>query len=89
MMKDLVESIARALVDHPEAVEVKAVHGSQVTVLELHTHPSDIGKVIGRDGRIAKAIRVLLGATGMKLRTRFTLEIIEQHPSGKAAHAAD
>jgi uncharacterized protein len=87
-MKELVESIAKALVDHPEAVEVKAVHGSQVTVLELHTHPSDVGKVIGREGRIAKAIRVLLGATGMKLHTRFTLEIIENQSSAKASHVA-
>ena len=56
-MKELVEDIARALVDHPEGVEVKAVEGSQVTVLELRVHPEDLGKVIGRQGRTAKAIR--------------------------------
>ena len=76
-MKELVEAIARALVDHPEAVEVKAVEGSQVTVLELRGHPEDLGKVIGRQGRTAKAIRTLLGAGGMKLRKRYTLEILE------------
>ena len=76
-MKELVEAIARALVDHPEAVEVKAVEGSQVTVLELRVHQEDLGKVIGRQGRTAKAIRTLLGAGGMKLRKRYTLEILE------------
>jgi predicted RNA-binding protein YlqC (UPF0109 family) len=76
-VKELVESIARALVDHPEDVQVKSVEGSQVTVLELRVHPEDLGKVIGRQGRTAKAVRTLLGAAGMKLRKRFTLEILE------------
>ncbi len=61
----------------PEDVEVKSVDGSQVTVLELRVHPEDLGKVIGRQGRTAKAIRTLLGASGMKLHKRFTLEILE------------
>ena len=64
-MKELVEEIAKALVDHPEGVQVNAVDGSQVTVLELRVHPEDLGKVIGRQGRTAKAIRTLLGAAGM------------------------
>jgi hypothetical protein len=76
-VKELVEAIARALVDHPEEVQVKSVDGSQVTVLELRVHPEDLGKVIGRQGRTAKAIRTLLGAGGMKVRKRFTLEILE------------
>jgi predicted RNA-binding protein YlqC (UPF0109 family) len=76
-MKELVEQIARALVDHPEQVQVKAVDGEQVTVLELKVAPDDLGKVIGRQGRTAKSIRTLLGAAGMKLRKRFTLEILE------------
>ena len=76
-MKELVEAIAKALVDHPEDVQVKSVEGSQVTVLELRVHPEDLGKVIGRQGRTAKAIRTLLGASGMKLHKRFTLEILE------------
>src|SRR5436853_7890091 len=75
-MKELVEAIARALVDHPEDVQVQTVEGSQVTVLELRVHPEDLGKVIGRQGRTAKAVRTLLGAAGMKLKRRFTLEIL-------------
>jgi uncharacterized protein len=76
-MRDLVESIAKALVDHPEQVQVKAIEGEQVTVLELRVHPEDLGKVIGKQGRTAKSIRTLLGAAGMKLRKRYTLEILE------------
>jgi predicted RNA-binding protein YlqC (UPF0109 family) len=76
-MKDLVETIARALVDHPEEVQVKSGEGAQVTVLELRVHPEDLGKVLGRQGRTAKAIRTLLGAAGMKHRKRYTLEILE------------
>ncbi|HUJ30094.1 MAG TPA: KH domain-containing protein [Candidatus Acidoferrum sp.] len=76
-MKDLVEQIAKALVDHPDQVQVKAIEGEQVTVLELRVHPEDLGKVIGRQGRTAKSIRTLLGAAGMKLKKRFTLEILE------------
>jgi predicted RNA-binding protein YlqC (UPF0109 family) len=76
-MKDLVESIARALVDRPESVQVRSVEGEQVTVLELRVHPEDLGKVIGKQGRTAKSIRTLLGAAGMKLKKRFTLEILE------------
>jgi uncharacterized protein len=77
-VKELVQEIAKSLVDHPEAVQVTAVEGSQVTVLELRTHPEDLGKVIGRTGRTAKAIRTLLGAMGTKLHKRFALEIIEE-----------
>jgi predicted RNA-binding protein YlqC (UPF0109 family) len=76
-MKDLVESIAKALVDHPEQVLVNAVEGEQVTVLELRVAPDDLGEVIGRQGRTAKSIRTLLGAAGMKLKKRYTLEILE------------
>jgi len=76
-MKELVEAISRALVDHPEDVQVRVVEGEQVIVLELHVNPSDLGKVIGRQGRTAKSIRTILGAAGMKLKKRFTLEILE------------
>jgi predicted RNA-binding protein YlqC (UPF0109 family) len=76
-MKELVETIARALVDHPDDVKVKSGEGAQVTVLELQVHPQDLGKVIGRQGRTAKAIRTLLGAAGLKQRKRYTLEILE------------
>jgi predicted RNA-binding protein YlqC (UPF0109 family) len=76
-MKELVEAIAKALVDNPEHVQVKAVEGEQVTVLELRVDPSDLGKVIGRQGRTAKSIRTILGAAGMKIKKRLTLEILE------------
>ncbi len=76
-MRELVESIAKALVDHPDQVQVKAIEGEQVTVLELRVHPEDLGKVIGKQGRTAKSIRTLLGAAGMKLKKRYTLEILE------------
>jgi uncharacterized protein len=76
-MKDLVEVVAKALVDHPDDVQVRVVEGEQVIVLELRVHPTDLGKVIGRQGRTAKSIRTILGAAGMKLKKRFTLEILE------------
>ena len=76
-MKELVEAIAKALVDNPEQVQVRAVEGEQVTVLELRVHPTDLGNVIGRQGRTAKSIRTILGAAGMKLKKRLTLEILE------------
>lgn len=76
-MKELVEAIAKALVDHPEDVQVKAIEGQEATVIELHVHPEDLGKVIGRQGRTAKAMRTILGASGMKAKKRMTLEIIE------------
>ncbi|HEV2342245.1 MAG TPA: KH domain-containing protein, partial [Candidatus Acidoferrales bacterium] len=66
MIKELVESIAKALVDHPEQVIVNSIEGEQVTVLELRVAQDDLGKVIGRQGRTAKSIRTLLGAAGMK-----------------------
>ena len=76
-IKQLVEEIAKALVDIPEEVAVTEVLGEQVTVLELKVAPSDLGKVIGKQGRTARSIRTLLGAAGMKLNRRFTLEILE------------
>lgn len=76
-MKQLVEDIAKALVDIPEEVSVRAVEGEQVTVLELRVAKSDLGKVIGRQGRIADSVRIILGAAGMKLHRRFTLAILE------------
>ena len=76
-MKQLVHMIAEALVDQPEDVTVTEIVGEQTTVLELRVAQSDLGKVIGRQGRTARAIRTLLGAAGMKLRKRFVLEILE------------
>ncbi len=77
-MKELVELIAQALVDQPEKVVVSQIEGEQTTVLELKVAPEDLGKVIGKQGRTARAIRLILGAAGMKLKRRFTLEIIEK-----------
>jgi len=76
-MKELVEMIAKALVDSPDEVVVNEVSGEQTSVLELKVAQSDLGKVIGKQGRTARAIRTLLGAAGMKLRKRFVLEILE------------
>ena len=76
-IRELVEEIAKALVDIPDDVSVREVEGEQVTVLELKVAPSDLGKVIGKQGRTARSIRTLLGAAGMKLNRRFTLEILE------------
>jgi predicted RNA-binding protein YlqC (UPF0109 family) len=76
-IKELVEEIAKALVDKPGEVRVREVQGEQVTVLELRVAPDDLGKVIGKQGRTARSIRTLLGAAGMKLNRRFTLEILE------------
>lgn len=76
-MKELIEMIAKALVDSPEQVSVRAIEGEQSTVLELKVAPTDLGKVIGKQGRTARSIRTILGAAGMKLKRRFTLEILE------------
>ena len=76
-MKELLEAIAKALVDNPDQVQVRAIEGEEVTVLELRVHPSDLGKVIGRQGRMAESMRIILGAVGMKLRKRVTVEILE------------
>lgn len=76
-MKQLIEDIAKALVDIPDEVAINVIDGEQTTVLELKVAPSDLGKVIGKQGRTARSIRTILGAAGMKLNRRFTLEIIE------------
>ncbi len=77
-MKELVELIAQALVDQPEKVIVSQVESEQNTTLELKVAPEDLGKVIGKQGRTARAIRIILGAAGMKLKRRYNLEIIEK-----------
>ena len=76
-MKNLLEAITKALVDRPEEVVVHVVEGEVLTVLELRVHPSDIGKVIGKHGRLARSIRTILSAGGMKNKRRVTLEILE------------
>ena len=76
-MKDLISYIARALVDHPEEVSVTEVEGNQTSVLELKVAKEDLGKVIGKQGRTARAMRTILGAASAKLKKRTVLEIIE------------
>ena len=77
-MKELLELIAKALVDNPDDVVVSEVGEEQTTILELRVAQEDLGKVIGKQGRTARAIRTILSASGMKLRKRFHLEIIEE-----------
>ncbi len=76
-MKELLEAIAKALVDNPDQVQVRAIEGEQITVFELRVHPSDLGKVIGRQGRTVKSIRTILSAVGMKLQKHIKLEILD------------
>jgi len=76
-MKDLITIIAKALVDSPEEVSVSEVEGNQTSVLELKVAKEDLGKVIGRQGRTARAMRTILGAASAKIKKRTVLEIIE------------
>ena len=76
-MKDLIGYIAQALVDHPEQVNVTEVEGDQTTVLELKVAKEDIGKVIGKQGRTARAMRTILSAASAKEKKRTVLEIVE------------
>jgi predicted RNA-binding protein YlqC (UPF0109 family) len=76
-MKELVEYIAKALVDSPEHVDVKQVEGERSIILELRVAPEDIGKVIGKQGRIAKAIRTVVNAAAIKENKRVMVEIIQ------------
>lgn len=74
---EMVEMIAKALVDEPDSVEVQHVSGERSSVLELSVAQDDLGKIIGKKGRTAKSIRTLLGAVSMKMDRRFSLEILE------------
>lgn len=76
-LKELVSFIARALVDEPDDVQVDVVDGDEAVVLELTVAESDLGKVIGKDGRTARAMRALLSATSARLRKRAILDILE------------
>ncbi|MEZ4577928.1 MAG: KH domain-containing protein [Desulfobacterales bacterium] len=76
-MKDLITYIAKALVDHPEEVKVTEIVGDQTSVLELKVAKEDLGKVIGKQGRTARAMRTLLSASSAKIRKRTVLEIVE------------
>ena len=84
---DLIVEIARALVDAPEQVQVSSVIGDGATVLQLRVAPTDVGKVIGKQGRTARSLRTILSAVSMKLHHRYTLEILEEGPNGHGAEA--
>lgn len=76
-MVELVEAIAKSLVDNPDAVEVKEVAGKQAIVIELRVAPEDMGKVIGKQGRIAKALRTVVKAAATKMNKKVVVEIIQ------------
>jgi predicted RNA-binding protein YlqC (UPF0109 family) len=76
-MKDLVKFIAQALVDQPDQVQVNEIEGEQTSVIELRVAKEDLGKVIGKQGRTARAIRTILSAASTKIRKRSVLEILE------------
>ncbi|MEW5914618.1 MAG: KH domain-containing protein [Thermodesulfobacteriota bacterium] len=76
-MKELITYIARALVDNPDRVEVNEIEGEQTSVIELKVAKEDLGKVIGKQGRTARAMRTILSAASTKIRKRSVLEIIE------------
>jgi predicted RNA-binding protein YlqC (UPF0109 family) len=76
-MRELVEYMAKALVDDSDNVNVREVEGERVTVIELRVAPGDLGKVIGKQGRTARALRTILNANATKLRKRAVLEIVE------------
>ena len=76
-MKELLELIARSLVDRPDEVDVKEVEDEQTTLLELKVAADDLGKVIGKQGRTARSIRTILGSAGVKQGKRIVFEIIE------------
>ena len=75
-MKELVEFIAKALVDNPDAVEVKEIVGATSVIIELSVAPEDMGRVIGKEGRVANAMRVLLRVVAAREKKRVTLEIV-------------
>ena len=77
-MKELVEFMAKALVDHPDQVDVSSEGDETTTILRLRVAPADLGRVIGKQGRTAKAMRTLLQASAAKARRRAVLEIVEQ-----------
>jgi uncharacterized protein len=76
-LREVIETIVKALVDYPDEVAVKEIEGDVTIVLEVKVAPQDLGKVIGKQGRTARAMRTILRAAGMKLKKRFVLEILE------------
>ncbi len=76
-MKDLIELISKQLVEHPDDVEVSVIENEDGQVFELRVNPEDMGRVIGKNGRVAKAVRTLIGSAAAKANVRATLDIIE------------
>ncbi len=76
-MKELVAFLAKSLVDNPDEVRIRTMEREQATVIELEVAPADLGKIIGRQGRTARAIRTLLSAAGQKSRRRYILDILD------------
>jgi predicted RNA-binding protein YlqC (UPF0109 family) len=77
MLRQLVEYVAKALVDNPDEVEVKEIEGEKTTVIELKVAPEDVGRIIGKSGRTAKALRTILSAAATRQRKKAVLEILE------------
>lgn len=76
-MKELIELISKQLVEHPDDVEVRVIDGDDGQTYELRVNPEDMGRVIGKNGRVAKAVRTLLSSAAAKQNVRVTLEIVE------------
>ncbi|MBW1691260.1 MAG: KH domain-containing protein [Deltaproteobacteria bacterium] len=76
-MKELIEYLAKSLVDNPEEVSVTELEGEQTSVIELKVAKEDLGKIIGKQGRTARAMRIILGAASTKIKKRSVLEILE------------
>lgn len=84
-MKAFVEYVVKALVDHPDQVQIREVDGDRVVIFELRLHPEDVGKVIGKNGRTISAIRTLVTSAAGKFNKRAMVEIIEPESSAPAA----
>jgi predicted RNA-binding protein YlqC (UPF0109 family) len=82
-LKTLVEYVAKSLVDHPDQVDVKEIEGEKTTILELRVAEDDLGKIIGKHGRTAKAMRTVINAAATKEKKRAVLEILESDNSGR------
>ncbi|MFP6581463.1 MAG: KH domain-containing protein [Candidatus Hydrogenedentota bacterium] len=76
-MKELIELISKKLVEHPDDVQVRVIDGEDGQVFELRVNPEDMGRVIGKNGRVAKAVRTLIGSAAAKSNVRVSLDIIE------------
>lgn len=88
-MKELIEIMCKALVDNPDDLKVNQIDGEHTSIIELRAHQSDLGKIIGKHGRTAQAIRVILAAVGMKQKRRFNFEIIDQYNDNEAKEKSE